>query len=377
MANLQELFPLPSENQWLTIIQKELKNLTYHELLKKNEDNVLIKPIYTQSDVLENHYPQTAFPDLVSYPSLISSNYILYVFTHLTDFQSFISKHPEKNFLISLTYQEFLNHFQENNAPNWWFEITDFIEHFEAYWNLISTNKKHQWIINSAFLQECGSTGVDAVTAALLIAQKVSKNNHLLKVFVGAEWYAEIAKIRAINAFLQKYGYNHLNIWAKTAHFNKSLLQMENNLIRLTTEVTAAVLSGSKLIEITPFTLDSEDTFALRIGYNILQLLKHESYLHLVSDALRGSYAIESLTQSYNAHFFNTLIAWRDLSIKALPELWKNKAHENLRKVLQKYQSKEKSIIGVNKYAAKNSTQTEVTRNFPEHLEPVRLAQLL
>lgn len=377
MTTLQELFPLPSENQWLAIIQKELKDLSFHELSKKNADNVLIKPIYNQADVLENHNIHTAFPDLVSFPSLVASDFIHYNFTHFSDFQFFTAHYPEKKLLISLTYQDFLNHFHGKTTPHWWFDITDFIECFEDYINLITTNDKHQWIIDSAYFQECGSTGVDAIAAALLIAQKVSKNNHLLKVFVGADWYAEIAKLRALNYFLQKYEWHHLKIWAQTASFNKSLLQMENNLIRLTTEVAAAVLAGATLVEIIPFTLDPNDTFALRISYNILNLLKHESYLHLVCDALRGSYAIESLTQSYTAHFFNTLIAWKDLPIQELPQLWQQNAHENLRKILTKYQSKEKSLIGVNKYPAANETQSEHKISFPEKLVPVRLAQML
>ena len=369
--NLKEIFDLPTQEKWLQIIQKELKEISYQSLFKKNNDDIPFAPIYHQH--LDYEQPiKTQFPEYVSYPHF---PYSKTVFALASDFKP----NDFDTVFRSLSYSSVAKFTQKQD---FYLLISDFYhpENFLSILEELPTfiTKFKGIVIDLSYLQECGANNIDSLSLGLYFLEKIPRHNEvILKIAVANDFYAEIAKLRAMNFILQNFGFSHIKIWAKTAEINKSLLHLENNLIRLTTETVAAVLGGCHFISILPFDLNPNEEFSVRISKNILNLLKYEAHFDKVIDPLRGSFAIEKLTNSYTSFIFQQLLFWKSVQ----PEnLWKTiltKTHENLRQIVSKYQNKEHLLIGVNIYPYAQETRSEIKLNFPETLTPVRIAQLL
>jgi len=369
--NLKDYFPLPLHEQWLKIVQKELKDITYDSLFFKNVDGIKIAPIHHHHQDYEQPI-KTQFPELVSYwnfPfSKVGLSYNLINHKNHSFEMVFLSLPFELAIQSKSEHYLLINDFFEPS------KFLNLIPHFPE----LSTKYKGI-VLDISYLQECGANNIDSISFALFLLEKIPRNIPIIiKVSIANDFYSEIAKMRALNFILQNFGFYNVKIWAKTAEINKSLLHLENNLIRLTSEVVAAVLGGSHYISIIPFDLNFDDEFGIRISANILNLLKFESYLDKVSDPLRGAYSIEKLTNSYTSQFFQQLLFWKSLNPSNLFQQIQNQAHNNLKKILLKYQNKENLLVGVNIYPNQLETREEEKIDyFPETLRPVRIAQLL
>jgi methylmalonyl-CoA mutase len=127
---------------------------------------------------------------------------------------------------------------------------------------------------------------------------------------IGSSYLFEIAKIRAFRLLWSKiarsYSPEHrcnetVQITSKSGFLNKSLKDPYTNLLRQTTEVMSAVLGGANHIINQAYDKNStagSSELAERMATNISLILKEESYLEKVLDAVGGSYAIESLTEN-------------------------------------------------------------------------------
>lgn len=125
-----------------------------------------------------------------------------------------------------------------------------------------------------------------------------------LELAIGSEYFVEIAKFRAFNNLLnevsKKYGIKKhtCNISAKTAIWNKAVVDVNTNMLRATTEIMSAILGGVDGIEVDPY--DNEfkknNTFSSRIAGNIINILKEESYFEKVNNPVDGSYYIEYIS---------------------------------------------------------------------------------
>ncbi len=372
--NLKDLFPLNNSEQWLKVIQKELKDIEYQSLIQKNNDGIKIEPIYHAHQDFEQPI-RSHFPEIVSFYHFPQSE------TGFLEPSTIFEKnnHTYKTLFLSLPYESLK---KIPDLEDSYVLIEDFF-YESSFLDILSAipetvQKFKGWVLDLSYLQECGANNIDTLSFGFFILDKLPRNlSIILKVAVSNDFYAEIAKLRALNYILQNFGFQNIKIWVKTAEINKSLLHLENNLIRLTSETVAAVLGGCDYITIIPFDLNYNEEFSIRISSNILKLLKHESYLDKVSDPLRGSYAIEKLTHSYTTQIFQQLLFWKSLNSK---ELWKNftqKTLENLQKIVEQYQAKQKLLVGVNIYPYAKETRQEIKQDFPKELKPVRIAQLL
>ncbi len=372
--NLKDLFPLPNSEQWLKIIQKELKDIEYQSLIQKNDDGIKISPVYHAHQDLEQPV-QTVFPEYVSYYDFPLSE-IGFLETQSTFHDD---KNAYQTLFLSLPYQTLKaqppldnayiliqDFFQENHFPKILPEIPELVQKFKG------------WVLDLSYLQESGSNNIDAISLGLFILEKIPKNlSIVLKTSVSNNFYAEISKVRALNYILQNFGFQNIKLWIKTAEINKSLLHLENNLIRLTSEAVSAVLGGCHFLTILPYDLNYKEEFSVRISSNILKLLKHESYLDKVSDPLRGSYAIEKLTQSYTTQIFQQLLFWKTLDQNDLWKIFTEKSLENLQKIITSYQNQQNILVGVNIYPYAKETRQEIKLELPKKLNPIRIAQLL
>ena len=126
---------------------------------------------------------------------------------------------------------------------------------------------------------------------------------------VGARYFNEVAKLRVFRKLwsfiLTQYGC-HLdkkfpNLIASEIGFtNKSLKDPYTNLLRQSTEVMSAVISGSDFVLVNPydrFSNNGSSDFSRRMALNISLILKEESYFDKVIDPMGGSYLIEKIAE--------------------------------------------------------------------------------
>ncbi len=371
--NLKDLFPTPSSEQWLKIIQKELKDIPWNSLTYKNYDGIKVCPIYHYHQDFEQPI-QTSFPKYVSFYDFPQSSIgFLELQTNY-----FSEKSHYQTLFLSLPLNQLKN---VNNQQNIYIQVQDFYsENFIDYIPQVPewASRFEGWILDLSYLQECGANNIDVISFGLFILEKIPRNiSIILKIAIANDFYAEIAKLRALNYIIQNFGFQNIKIWAKTAEINKSLLHLENNLIRLTVETVAAVLGGCDFLSIIPFDLNYSEEFSIRISANVLRILEHEAYLNKVTDPLRGSYALEKLTHSYITQIFQQLLFWKSIEPKNLWKTFTDNTLKNLKNILEKYQTKEKLLVGVNIYPFAMETRTEQKKTFPENLIPIRIAQLL
>lgn len=134
-------------------------------------------------------------------------------------------------------------------------------------------------------------------------ADRAAQSIHF-ELGIGSNYFVEIAKFRLFRklwgTILQQYQVtgNTVHILARTGFVNKSLKDPYTNLLRQTTEAMSASMGGANAINVQPYdmyALNCDRTLSERMAINISHLLKEESYLHAVCDPLGGSYSLEML----------------------------------------------------------------------------------
>ncbi|EIQ02020.1 methylmalonyl-CoA mutase, N-terminal domain/subunit [Opitutaceae bacterium TAV1] len=148
------------------------------------------------------------------------------------------------------------------------------------------------------YLRELLKRGVSLETAATRIRFTFA---------IGPQFFTEIAKFRAFRPLwtrvLAAFGAApglaaRAALHATTSWWNKTLLDPNVNMLRVTTEALSAVLGGVDSLHIAPFDELSgkTDAFSRRIARNVHTLLAEEFSFTQVADPAGGSWYVEKLT---------------------------------------------------------------------------------
>ena len=177
--------------------------------------------------------------------------------------------------------------------------------------------------VNAFAVQQVGATTWQELAIALaegheylveqlelgLTVDEAAANIHFV-LGTGNKYFYEISKFRAFRTawsrIVAEYEPQHTcsqaaYITAKTGFMYVSIKDPYTNLLRQTTEAMSAVIGGANALVIQPFdwySLKPNVTFSRRMATNISLLLKEESYLSNVIDPAGGSYALDSLTNA-------------------------------------------------------------------------------
>lgn len=169
---------------------------------------------------------------------------------------------------------------------------------------------------DGAFYHNCGATIVQELGIALAIGSEYlarvpeTKREEAAKQFwmhlsAGSLYFPEIAKLRAARLLWSRVldGYEveerePLTIHSSTSKWNKAIADPHNNMLRTTTEATAAAVGGANRITVHPYNAHFEqtDSFSRRIARNVSHILDEEVHLSMVENPADGSYYIEVLT---------------------------------------------------------------------------------
>lgn len=185
-----------------------------------------------------------------------------------------------------------------------------------------------------------------------------SIDNISLNVRIDSNFFLSIAKFRAVRFLLSKIKNLQFSIIAQSTNFNKSATDIENNIIRLTTEAMSAIIGGADKVSLKSYnSLKQNNEFGKRITNNILVLLEKESYMMSVNDPLSGSYLVENLTHQFikSVQTYTSELEKFE-SQSSVDEYVKERAETYNSKLRSDLESQKKKLIGVNIYQNKKDT---------------------
>lgn len=228
--------------------------------------------------------------------------------------------------------------------------------------------KSYNLNISSEFFKDSGANIVQEIAFSLSAAneylnefgseiiEKIS-----FELIQGGNYFLEIAKIQALRilwALITKEYGNQIDnciITAKPSVKNKTSNNFNNNIIRSTSECMSGILGGCNYIKSLAYdvTFKEKNSFSERIMNNQLLILKNETSINKVNNAVSGSYfityLIEELTQK-SLNLFKKIENeggyYKSLNKKNLF----NEILTNSKSVQRQYKLKEKILIGYNKF---------------------------
>lgn len=205
---------------------------------------------------------------------------------------------------------------------------------------------------------------------------------------ITANYFFSIAKTRSLKelwaSLVDAYSPEHACsrngiITAVSGPMNKSLKDPYSNLLRQTTEGLSAAVAGADSILIQPYTLAStseENELAERMATNISLLLKEESYMHIVNDPIGGSYALEHFSTQFSQkawHLFQELEARKGVFNSACAAHLQELIHQKAQHRLEAVRTGKSTLIGINKFP----NPTQETANYKPSLSYYGLSQLI
>ena len=238
-------------------------------------------------------------------------------------------------------------------------------------WNTISISGYHMSEAGATAAQELAFTladGIAYVDAALEAGLEIDDFAPRLSFFFVAQnnFFEEVAKFRAArrmwaHIMRDKYGAKNPRSWAlrfhtQTAGVSLTAQQVENNVVRTTTQALSAVLGGAQSLhtnsmdEALSLPTDKSVTIALRTQ----QILAYESGVSETVDPLAGSYYVENLTDTVEAKANEYLRTIADMG-GALTAIERGFVQREIQESAYQYQRRVESgdtvVVGVNRFA--------------------------
>lgn len=423
MANyLFEHFDSVSSKQWKQKIQFELNGADYNDTLIWNSpEDIKVKPFYDKED-LTGSFPASkkassfkicqnifVFDLEKSIERAINSlnrgaeSIRFTIENESIDISSLLEKLPLEKitvyFNLSFISIPFLKKIdavaiQKNTT---FFCSLDPIGHLAKEGNWFKTKEKNNFETLNTISKETSAIsfiGVDATlyqnagaTMVQQIAYSLSHANEyfnripdikkpvVFQVSVGANYFFEIAKLRAIRLLFNIIAaeYNHkfdCNLLVTPTKRNKTLYDYNVNMLRTTTECMSAILGGADAIANLPYDAlyHKDNEFGDRIARNQLLILKNESYFDKVNNPVDGSYYIESLSSQLAE---KSLTLFKSIEsnggfLKQLNEgIIKRKIQESAEKEQQLFDAGREILVGTNKYQNKSERMSSNLELFP------------
>lgn len=409
-VNFDEFTPSNLE-EWTAIAIKELKGKSYAEaLVKFTDDNIFIEALYNSENSPKNEISLSEFPYTrgVKQDNSWKINEDIY-FTSpkegnekalkalaggansVTFFGNITSEKEaevllknimldiiDSYYLLNDDAYEIISQYFSKNYPKTNLSGGFLMEKISSE-NLYQSPLFSYYNINGYTFNSDGATTVQEIALSLAKANELlhqlSQNglsiddaSALIKFSLGSSpnYFEEIAKIRALRTLwsniVEAYQPQHdcsrvAFVMSKTSAFYLAGVDVNNNILRNTTQAMSSVLGGCNLLTVVPHNFDDNNDFALRIARNIQLILQEESYFNKVSDIAGGAYFVEYLTAQICDkawELFQYIEAKGGYSAFEKSGELSTLLNESLVKKKQAIEQKIKTVIGVNKYPNAN-----------------------
>jgi methylmalonyl-CoA mutase len=186
---------------------------------------------------------------------------------------------------------------------------------------------------------------------------------------VGSSYFMEVAKLRAarllwarvVKAFGGDAESQKVEIHARTAFWNKTVLDPWVNLLRTTTEAFAAVVGGTDSLHVGFFdgAVRAPDGFSRRMARNIQLILREECHLARVADPGGGSWFVESLTDELAREswsLFQEVEAEGGMAAALAAGLPQERVAATARTRRERLATRRDVLVGINRYANPDET---------------------
>lgn len=297
---------------WENLVEKQLKTEDIYTVLsKENLEGVSVKPYFDSVVKPMKNLPKieesTAL--VANYREDLEDNVFAFLLNenveNLTEKILFINnkdlaehiKIEEENRVFSL-----IDVFSEDENG----EI-----HSQLGRELLEKNFQRNICVDISLHQNAGAGIIQQLAFSLAKAKDLTEvfgktvlKKIIFRFAIGGNYFFEIAKIRAFkllfNQLSKEFGWDEIPyIFAETSFRNKSVHDAENNLIRSTFELSAAMIGGADAVFTNDFRIENSDSLSEEISFKQQIVLAYESIVNVFDDAGNGSYYIENITQQF------------------------------------------------------------------------------
>lgn len=386
------MFSKISLSAWENLVKKQLKTDDIYAILTKdNLEGIVVKPYY-----------DSVSKPLKNLPKVEESTHLVAKYQEALEDDAFallldenIENLEEK--VLFINNKELAEHLLIEEENKYFSLIDLFSEDRKGTINeqlgkeLLAKNFNRPIAVDVTHHQNAGASIVQQLAIALAKAKDLAETfspeilkNLVFRFSVGNNYFFEIAKIRAFkllfNQLSKEFGFNEVPfIFAETSLRNKSKADAENNLIRSTLELSAAMIGGADAVFTNDFKIEGGNSLTEEISFKQQIILAYESIINVFNDAGNGSYYIEDITQQFAEK------AWQYfLKIEQAGGYCEQLKAGAIQKEIYQHATAEQQwvaegklkLIGVNLYP-----QLQITRNIndlyqDDELKPVRWAEM-
>ena len=382
-----------SLSDWENLVKKQLKTEDiYSNLQVENLENLEVKPYYSEvSKPLQN------LPKIEESTHLVAN----YEETLEEDVFAFLLQENVPNLSEKVLFIDNpdLAEYIKTKDENIYFSLIDVFDdkknsgaiNEQLTKELLQKNFKRNICIDVSFHQNCGASILQQIAISLAKTKDLVENfgseifNKLIfRIAIGGNYFFEISKIRALklvfNQLSKEFGKDEIPyIFAETSLRNKSKNDAENNLIRSTLELSAAMIGGADAVYSNNYLLENATKLSEEISFKQQIVLAYESLINVFDDAANGSYYVENLTQQIAEKSWQLFLDFEEKG--GYIETMKSGELQNLiynHAISEQNWVKEGKIklIGVNLYPKLEQTK-EISDLYDETvLKPVRWAEM-
>ena len=383
------MFATVTLQDWENLVKKQLKTDDIYAILsKENLEGITVKPYYDKSP--EN---------LQNLPKVEESTHLVAKYQEGLEEDAYaflLNNNVEKLYdkTIFVANEDLAGHITLSEENRYFSLIDVFVNNeinSQLAEELLSKNFERNICVDASLYQNAGASITQQLTFSLGKAKELAEvfgaeiiNKLVFKFAIGANYFFEIAKIRAFkmlfNQFSKEFNLDLVPyVFAETSLRNKAKNDEENNLIRSTLEIAAAMIAGSDAVFANDFKVQNSNTLSEEISFKQQVVLAYESIINVFEDAANGSYYVEEITHQLAEKAWKLFVELdnsgsfsENLKSGKIAEIIYNQAIAE-----QNWVEEGKiKLIGVNLYPKLEKTNSVEQLYNPLEIKPVRWAEM-
>ena len=385
------MFTKTSLSDWESTVQKQLKSENIYEVLsKENLEGICVKP----------YYVSVAKP-LVNLPKIEESTQLVAKYRDDLEenvFAVLLNENVENldEKVIFVNNKALAEHISVDENNRYLSLIDIFSEENGTIYEqlgkeLLAKNFERSICVDVALHQNSGASIEQQLAVGLAKTKDLTEvfgaeilNKLVFRFAVGANYFFEIAKIRAFklvfNQLSKEFGKNEIPyIFVETSFRNKTKKDPENNLIRSTLELSAAMIGGADAVFTNDFRIENATLLSEEIAFKQQIVLAYESIINVFEDGANGSYYVENITQQFVENSWKLF-----LEIEENGGYCESLKSGNIQKMIFEHAVQEQNwveegkikLIGVNLYPKQEKTKSVNVMYDAAVIKPVRLAEM-
>ncbi|ODS87215.1 MAG: methylmalonyl-CoA mutase [Chryseobacterium sp. SCN 40-13] len=380
-----------SVQDWENLVKKQLKTEDINAVLsRQNLEGIEVKPYYGEpSYVLKN------LPKVEENTHLVA----LYHEEYEEEVRAFLLNQNVEGLedkTLFINNKDLAEHISPEETDEYFSLIDVFDEDGgsldeQLAKEMLAKDFRRNLCIDVALHQNAGASIVQQLGIALAKTKELTEifgkdilSKILFRVAVGGNYFFEIAKIRALKLVFHEFSKEFDTqlipyIFAETTLRNKSNLDEENNLIRSTLELSAAMIGSADAVFSNDYKLENQTLLSEEISFKQQIVLAYESIINVFDDAANGSYFVEEITRQFAEKSWKYFLEIEEkggyLAMLQSGEIQKHIFQHAVAEQNWVEEGKIK-LTGINLYPQREKTKTVEEMYSGNTIKPVRLAEM-